>query len=169
MVADRIGGRYRAGPQPVQRGAEYERTYLGYARLRVGQLADTACGIAPLGDLVHGASTDEDQRRRELSLTVVAGGQWDLVEHTDRTGPIATADEPAGKTEGRAHYGVVSAPKRLVVPLGRPAQLFDVRWLVPFELQSAVTVGCDEAGVRPGGCDKTAIWPPQEHSSREPR
>ena len=80
VVADRIGGRYRAGPQPVQRGAEFERTYLGYAQLRVGQLANTACGIAQLGlgDLVHGASADEDQRRRELSLTVVAGGRRGL-------------------------------------------------------------------------------------------
>ena len=56
VVEDRIGGRHRAGSQPVEGGAEHERPHLQGARLGLAQVVDTPRGIAQvgLGDLGMG-------------------------------------------------------------------------------------------------------------------
>ena len=65
----------------------------------------------------------------------MARGQRNLVEHLDRTGPLAAGEERAGEAECGNHHGVVRAPQRPVVPLGRPPQWFGIGYVGEVERQ----------------------------------
>ena len=103
-----------------------------------------------------GRPSSEHQHRRQLSLAVVARGQRDLVEHIDRTGPIAAGGELASQAERRTHHGMVGAPQRPVVPLGTTAAIVRHSLRLSFSsISSAVAADATFGAASPGSAATT--------------